>query len=326
MKEMRVKDFDEFHYPKRRPWLLLILVVVAGFFVFRYYRGRKIERTAEATTAPSEQPSAPEQPRSRPRPPGETLAAKKAAAPSAHVAGIISEAEALYKDGDLVGARARYLSVLKQPISKKVRDDVEQQLGKISAELVLTPHAMQPEKTPYLVRSGDSVERIARQFGTTVDVVSLNNPQIRNPNLIKAGDRLIVFKGKFAIMVGKAQNSLVVSLNGEFFKRYGVGTGKHGRTPVGMFKITQKIEQPVWWRPDGKEVPFGDKENILGTRWMTLRAEGGTPDVRGYGIHGTWDDSSIGKAESAGCIRLANKDVEELFRLVPIGTLVTITE
>jgi len=60
---------------------------------------------------------------------------------------------------------------------------------------------------------------------------------------------------------------------------------------------------------------------------MSIKASGsGTPDVKGYGIHGTWDDSSIGKAESAGCIRMRNQDVEQLFVLVPMGTVVTITE
>jgi lipoprotein-anchoring transpeptidase ErfK/SrfK len=59
---------------------------------------------------------------------------------------------------------------------------------------------------------------------------------------------------------------------------------------------------------------------------MTLRAEGETPDVRGYGIHGTWDNSAIGKAESQGCVRMRNEDVEELFALLPLKTAVVITE
>jgi lipoprotein-anchoring transpeptidase ErfK/SrfK len=59
---------------------------------------------------------------------------------------------------------------------------------------------------------------------------------------------------------------------------------------------------------------------------MTLRATGSTPDVRGYGIHGTWDESTIGKSESAGCIRMKNRDVEELYVLLPPGTPVTIGE
>ena len=47
---------------------------------------------------------------------------------------------------------------------------------------------------------------------------------------------------------------------------------------------------------------------------------------KGYGIHGTTEPESIGKAQSNGCIRMLNKDVEELFGLVTIGTPVIIRE
>ena len=182
-----------------------------------------------------------------------------------------------------------------------------------------------PEKIDVIVKSGDSLERIARRHGTTVDLIQKAN-LVSNPNLIRAGDHLRVFIGKFSLTASKRRNDLVVTMNGKFFARYGVGSGRHGKTPVGNFLLTEKIKEPVWWRPDGKEIPFGHEENILGTRWMTLRAQEGTPDVRGYGIHGTWDEASIGKAESAGCLRMRNRDVEELFLYIPSRTPVTIVE
>ena len=39
--------------------------------------------------------------------------------------------------------------------------------------------------------------------------------------------------------------------NGKFFKRYRVGTGQFSKTPVGEFKITTKLQDPPWYRPDG---------------------------------------------------------------------------
>ena len=99
---------------------------------------------------------------------------------------------------------------------------------------------------------------------------------------------------------------------------------KEGKTPEGTFVIATKIPEPPWYRDDGKMIPFGDKENILGTRWMSIKATGDTPSAEGYGIHGTWDVGSIGKAESAGCVRMINSDVEELYSLVPVGTRVVI--
>jgi lipoprotein-anchoring transpeptidase ErfK/SrfK len=90
-------------------------------------------------------------------------------------------------------------------------------------------------------------------------------------------------------------------------------------TPVGDFKINDRIAQPTWWRGDGRAIPYGDKENLLGTHWLSL-------DIRGYGIHGTWEPDTIGKQASAGCVRMLNEEVEELYNLIPLGTTVTITD
>jgi lipoprotein-anchoring transpeptidase ErfK/SrfK len=236
---------------------------------------------------------------------------------------ILKQARTLEQAGDLVGARAGYLALLKKSRGTRYKADAERVLGRINIELAMTPMPM-PEKEHYVVKRGDSVERIARRFGTTVGLIQKGN-RLANPNLIKAGDSLRILKGKFSMSISKSRNDLVVLLNGEFFKRYRVGTGKFDKTPVGTFEISDKITEPVWWRPDGKEVPFGDPANILGTRWMALRATGDTPDVRGYGIHGTWEPDTIGKSESAGCVRMLNADVEEIFTLVPLHTEVTIT-
>jgi lipoprotein-anchoring transpeptidase ErfK/SrfK len=54
------------------------------------------------------------------------------------------------------------------------------------------------------------------------------------------------------------------------------------------------------------------KSNPVGTRWIGL-------SIKGYGIHGTNVPSSIGKNVSHGCIRMRNRDVEELFTMVALG-------
>jgi lipoprotein-anchoring transpeptidase ErfK/SrfK len=46
----------------------------------------------------------------------------------------------------------------------------------------------------------------------------------------------------------------------------------------------------------------------------------------GYGIHGSTDPSSIGKQATAGCVRMHNRDVEELYAIVPVGTEVVIED
>jgi lipoprotein-anchoring transpeptidase ErfK/SrfK len=81
-------------------------------------------------------------------------------------------------------------------------------------------------------------------------------------------------------------------------------------SPVGTYTIVNSIPDPTWYYK-GKIVGPG-KANPLGTRWLGL-------SVKGYGIHGTNAPSSIGKNASHGCVRLRNRDVEQLFGMVEVG-------
>ena len=74
-------------------------------------------------------------------------------------------------------------------------------------------------------------------------------------------------------------------------------------SPTGSYTIATRIPNPTWYTP-GKVVGLG-KHNPLGTRWMGL-------SLKGFGIHGTNSPRSIGRAASHGCIRMRNRDVEEL--------------
>jgi lipoprotein-anchoring transpeptidase ErfK/SrfK len=237
---------------------------------------------------------------------------------------LLAEAEALMAADKKDKARESYLAALAGEADAARRDRIEAALGALNVELIRFPWPMS-EKHEVVVAEGDSIKAIARKFGTTVELIVKGN-HLKRPDVIRPGQRLKVFGGKMEIRVSKGRRDLLLTSDGRFFKRYVVGTGKYEKTPVGTFTITDRILEPPWWREDGKVIPFGDTENILGTRWMAIKAAGDTPPVDGYGIHGTWDTNSIGKAESAGCIRLRNEDVEELFELVPVGTPVTIEE
>jgi len=230
---------------------------------------------------------------------------------------------ALASNKSLAEARQKGYALLAQTKDPALTASLETWLGQINIELTLSQAAM-PEKEEYIVRPGDSLDRIAKKFNTTVDLIKTNNALQRT--VLHPGDRLRVFKGTFSLAVSKSRNDLLLKADNRFFKRYRVGTGKFGTTPTGSFVIVDKIEQPPWWRPDGQMIPFGDKENVLGTRWMSIQATSATNAVRGYGLHGTWEPETIGRQASAGCIRLVNSEVEELFLLVPAGTRVVIAE
>lgn len=254
-------------------------------------------------------------------PPAATLNAGSNVVPDAAVR--LADALGLEKADKLLDARAAGYDLL-STAEQTLKPQIEELVGRVNWLLVSTPRAM-PEKVEYTVKSGDSLGRIAKMFGTTEDLVQAGN-RIKDPALIRVGDHFRIFSGKFTVVVNKTRNDLVLMMNDRFFKRYPIGTGKFGKTPTGSFIIQERIKEPVWWRPEGDRVPYGDKANILGTRWLALKPTGNTPDVKGYGLHGTWDETSIGKQESSGCVRLRNADIEELYLALPIGTPVLIEE
>ncbi len=105
---------------------------------------------------------------------------------------------------------------------------------------------------------------------------------------------------------------------GEPIRSYPVGVGVDVKpSRLGETEIINEVADPTyyppnWWKRGLTPIPPGP-ENPVGTRWLGL----GFPS---YGIHGTNNPESIGKAVSSGCIRMYNEDVEELSRLVGVGT------
>lgn len=91
----------------------------------------------------------------------------------------------------------------------------------------------------------------------------------------------------------------------ELVKSYPCAVGKYSTpSPLGV------------WRVNGKAVNWGTG---FGTRFISLNCPWGK-----YGIHGTNKPGSIGGDTSHGCIRMLNKDVEELYPQVPVGAKVII--
>ena len=118
------------------------------------------------------------------------------------------------------------------------------------------------------------------------------------------------------IVVSIPDRKLALIEDGEVIKVYSVAIGaSESPTPEGEFKIVNRLTSPTYYHP-GRVIGPG-VDNPLGTRWMGL-------NLKGLGIHGTNAPSSIGKAASHGCVRMAKKDLEELFELVQVGDLVVI--
>ena len=183
-----------------------------------------------------------------------------------------------------------------------------------------------PEKKLYTIKSGDNLITIAKRFSTTVESIQKSNGLNPANPIILPGKTLYIYTGKWSAKVIKAEFRLYLYDGDKLFKIYNVGIGRQGRTPTGTFKITTKQKEPVWYN-NGRSIPYGDKENVLGTRWMAITPTGDTDkNLSGYGIHGTWLPETIGTESSNGCIRMKNNEVEELYSILPYRTEVTIED
>ena len=118
------------------------------------------------------------------------------------------------------------------------------------------------------------------------------------------------------IVISIPDRKLVLMEDGVAKRVYPVAVGKPSTpSPVGHFTIARRVSNPTYSH-NGKVVAPGPS-NPVGSRWMGL-------STKGYGIHGTNEPNSIGKAASHGCIRVGKADIEELFALVQVGDEVEI--
>jgi lipoprotein-anchoring transpeptidase ErfK/SrfK len=132
--------------------------------------------------------------------------------------------------------------------------------------------------------------------------------------LMVSGTNLYAEDEAKRIVISIPDRKLLLMRGTRVVKIYDVAVGKPSTpTPRGVFHIANRIPNPTWYGP-GQIIGPG-KSNPLGTRWMGLGAGG-------YGIHGTNAPKSIGQAASHGCIRMKQRDLEELFDLVKVGTAV----
>lgn len=118
------------------------------------------------------------------------------------------------------------------------------------------------------------------------------------------------------IVVSLPDRKLALLENDRIVKIYSVAVGAPASpSPDGEYRIARRLENPTYYH-SGMVIAPGPA-NPLGTRWIGL-------NVKGFGIHGTNRADSIGKNASHGCLRLRNRDIEDLFSRVKVGDRVSL--
>lgn len=226
------------------------------------------------------------------------------------------DADAVLRDADALlaqGKKAEAYKVLSEAMLRdpkaKRADEIKSRLTKLAEEVFFSDRVVPPFAILYKVVAGDSLEKIARNHKTTIELIRRINGL--KGDVLRIGQNLKVVPGGFDVAVDKSDFRLTVTKDGYWVREFKIGLGKNGSTPPGEFVAGHKLREPAY-AAVFPPIPFGDrKNNPLGTRWITIQGD--------YGIHGTWEPDAVGKEESKGCVRMLNEDVEWLFDLVVPG-------
>lgn len=136
-------------------------------------------------------------------------------------------------------------------------------------------------------------------------------------------------KGLTVVIISKLERRLAVYKNGALIRTFDVGLGFNGladkrhsgdnATPEGRYTIVKKIPSSLYYK--ALLINYPNEED---RRWFAQeKAKGNIPRSIGIGgdveIHGGGEDSL-----TRGCVSLDNRDMDELYGLVAVGTPVTI--
>ena len=154
---------------------------------------------------------------------------------------------------------------------------------------------------------------------------------------------------QFLLIVSVADQTVSLFEQNRLIKTMSCSTSRFGtgqvegsnRTPLGLHCIAEKIGAgaPAGTVFKGRKIVGHVSQPEFAAAKITTRIlwlEGLEPGLNRGGnvdsharyvyIHGTADQSSIGKPDSCGCVHLSDADLIPLFDLLPGGTLVWICE
>lgn len=321
--------------------VLAVAAVGLGYWAFRDLGGDPLEQ-ALAGTRDSEASRAGKSPSGSDPPSGDpsiTEAARKIAAeyagtveppepPTALTATRLNEIEAAwkrYKAGEVIEARHELNAMLSNSGRPDEQKRLRDYLAKIANATIFSSRRLEndPLVGTYKVESGDFLSVIAKKYKLSYQILMRING-IPDATKLRANRNIKVLHGPFHVKIHKSDFRLDLYLQDLYVRSFPVAIGIDGGTPLGVWRVKDPVSNPTYYPPASAKkkriIPPDDPMNPLGEHWIGLEGiEGDAVGQIGYGIHGTIEPESIGKAVSLGCVRMHNADVEFIFGLVRPG-------
>ncbi|MCG3126853.1 MAG: hypothetical protein CHACPFDD_01708 [Phycisphaerae bacterium] len=279
-----------------------------------------IESAAPPQEAPASQPAAPTTGRAV------VPTAPQLTPPAASgLSALIDSAWARHEAGDVIRARHELNALLPRASAPADARRVRELLARIADETVFSAKVQSgdPLVESYAIKPGDLLIKIAKKYDVPHELLmSING--IKDASRLGAGRTIKVVKGPFHAKISKSAFRLDLYLGELYVRSYPVGIGGDNPTPEGEWKVKVKLANPTYFPPasdkNRKIIPANDPKNPLGEHWIGLEGVSGSAIGQdGFGIHGTIEPDSIGRAVSKGCIRMLNPDVAFVYSALQAG-------
>jgi L,D-transpeptidase ErfK/SrfK len=208
----------------------------------------------------------------------------------------------------------------------------------LSFDLPKKGDGMVGEAQTAMVKAEEDFSDVAENFDVGYYEVFEANPGV-NPDEPVVGTVLII-PTQYIIPKELQRNDIIINLaemrlyylpkTGNKVFIFPVGIGKEDwDTPLGEMSVVKKVKDPQWVVPEsiykfretiGEKIPRiipPGPDNPLGSYKLGL-------SKGGFLIHGTNLPAGVGRRSSAGCIRLYESDIKQLYNMVEIGTKVLV--
>ena len=235
--------------------------------------------------------------------------------------------QALQADELLKARRLLSAALLSGHLNADRTEDARAKATDLASRTILSSRVItdDPYTYRYAVQPNDMLIQVERREELKIPTQLIERVNRIQANRIQAGQSLKFVRGPFHAIVSKRTMTMDVYLYRPgvypvYICRLPVGLGRDNGTPVGLWRIHGKDEQPIWYPPPGSSrtqpVRYGQAGYPFGAKGLWIRLEGMDESNEGltrYGIHSTADPSSIGRSESLGCIRLGDDDIELIY-------------
>jgi hypothetical protein len=232
-----------------------------------------------------------------------------------------SAAEEILDRGDLAQAHLLLSRWYDDPsLSDGERGELVSLLGQLAGTVIYsTEHHLEPA---YQVQGGETLEAVAERYRVPWQLLARING-LASPEDAERAGTLKVIRGPFSAWINLTRREMVLMVGGYYAGRFRVGVGSERPDLEGNWVVRHKAINPTYYGRD-RVIDAEDPGNPLGEYWLGLAGAQDHDTVAPFGIHGTYDATSLDRDDPRGYIRLAPEDIRDVYDILSVGSRVTI--